>query len=323
MKTKLLKIQLLLFAFGWAVVCSARSVRIVSDGSDFSDRLLRAVQSVDTVALDGSQGEFVLGHTVVCKNLKNKTILGINKAQLRTRFQMTETIASALDSLGIRGMSTAGEGGVLSNGVKVREEREWRTRQYLIDLFDDQQETFRSAGGLQLSYCTNITVRGLMLQGPGSVDVGGNDLIGIDHSTRIHIDSCDLRDGLDGNMDIVFQSDSVTVTNCTFGYTALSYDHMNSNLIGAGDRFDEDRGKLHVTYSDCTWLEGCRQRMPMVRFGVVRLVRCKWLCHTSYPVVDVRKEAHVTIEDGFFGEGVQIPYRIDPTATCEIVRNVE
>ena len=76
----MLKIQLLLLALGWAVVCSARSVRIVSDGRDFSDRLLLAVQSADTVVLDGSQGEFVLDHTVVCKKLKNKMILGINKA---------------------------------------------------------------------------------------------------------------------------------------------------------------------------------------------------------------------------------------------------
>lgn len=323
MKRKWCEIVLICVCAGAVLPAWGRSVRIAADGSDMADSLLCAIQHYDTVWIDGSQGDLVLGHTVVCKHLQDKAIIGVNHATLRTKFRLTDAIKTALDSMGIRGMSTAGEGGILSNGAKVREEREWRTRQYLIDLFDDPKETFRSSGCIQLSHCRNILVKGLQFQGPGAVDAGGNDLIGMDHSKHIRIDSCDLRDGMDGNMDIVFLSDSVRVTHCTFGYSDLSYDHMNSNLIGAGDRFEEDRGLLHVTYEDCTWLDGCRQRMPMARFGTVQLIRCRWLCHTPHPAVDARKEAKITIIDGFFGEGVEKPYRTVPTATCEIIHNAE
>lgn len=322
MEKCLREILLLIWVFSLLPV-HGRSVVLMSDGKDFAERLKAAVERNDTVYLDGANGAFVIEKTVVLKYQKNKSIIGLHKACLQTKFRLDDAIKTALDSMGIRGMSTAGEGGVLSNGVSVREEREWRTRQYLIDLLHDPAETFRSSGCLQLSHCENIQVNGLGLQGPGSVDVGGNDLIGMDHSRHICVENCDLRDGMDGNMDIVFLSDSVTVRNCTFGYTDLSYDHMNSNLIGAGDRFDADRGLLHVVFEDCSWLDGCRQRMPMVRYGVVRLVRCRWLCSTPYPAVDVRKEANVRIEDGLFGEGVAIPYRVDPTGKCEIIKNVE
>ncbi len=297
----------------------ARNVTIVSDGRDFSDRLLAAVEVNDTVFLDGGNGVFVLHHTVVLKHLKDKALIGLNEACLQTEFRLTDEIKSALDSMGIRGMSTAGKGGVLSNGMRVREEREWRTRQYLIDLYDDQHEHCRSAGGLQVSHCRNMLIKGLRIQGPGAVDVGGNDLIGMDHSTHIRIEDCHLRDGMDGNMDIIAQSDSIWVSRCTFGYTELSYDHMNSNLVGAGDGFEADRGLLHVTYEDCTWLEGCRQRMPMARYGVVRLIRCKWLCTSDFPAVDARKEAKISIEDGLFGEGIKVPFRVAEDARCDTI----
>lgn len=284
-----------------------------------SDSLLTAIRSHDTVILDGSAGEFILGHTVVLKSLENKTITGTHGACLRTRFRLTEAIRAMLDSAGVMQQSTAGEGGTLSNGQHVREQRELITRQLFIDRFNDPEETFRAAGCLQFSYCRNITVRGLRFQGPGAVDVGGNDLLGMNHSMYITVDSCVFMDGLDGNLDITSQSDSILVSHCYFGYSALSYDHMNSNLIGATDRAVADRGKLHVTYAHCTWGEGCRQRMPMVRFGTILLDHCRWECTTSHPAVDVRREATVTIISPSFGPGIKTSYRCAPDAQC-IVR---
>ena len=294
------------------------ALTITSNGQDMSDSLLSAIRTYDTVVLDGSKGEFVLGHTVVLKHLKNKTITGTHDACLRTRFRITPEIRRMLDSADVMSLSNAGEGGVLSNGMRVHEQRELRTRQLLIDRFDDPEESFRSSGGIQLSHCRNVTIRGLRLQGPGAIDVSGNDLLGMDHSMYITVDSCVLMDGMDGNMDITSQSDSITVSRCYFGYTALSYDHMNSNLIGAADRVEADRGKLHVTYSRCTWGEGCRQRMPMVRFGTILLDHCRWECSTEHPAVDVRREATVIIVSPSFGPGIKIPYRTAPDAQCII-----
>ena len=292
------------------------ALTITSNGADMSDSILSAVRSHDTVILDGSKGEFVLGHTVVLKHLENKTIIGTHDACLRTRFRITPEIRAMLDSADIMRFPTAGEGGVLSNGMRVREQRELKTRQLFIDRFNDPEESFRSSGGIQLSHCRDIIVRGLHLQGPGAIDVGGNDLLGMDHSTRIFIDSCVFMDGMDGNLDITSQSDSITVSHCYFGYSERSYDHMNSNLVGAADRVVADRGKLHVTYAYCTWGEGCRQRMPMVRFGTILLDHCRWECTTEHPAVDARRESTVTIISPSFGPGIKIPYRSAPDARC-------
>jgi pectate lyase len=294
------------------------ALTITSTGADMSDSLLSAVRRHDTVILDGSKGEFIIGHTIVLKHLEHKTIIGTHEACLRTRFRISKDIRVMLDSADVMRLSTAGEGGVLSNGMKVREQRELKTRQLLIDRFNDPEETFRASGGIQLSHCRYMSISGLRLQGPGAIDVSGNDLIGMDHSTHIRIDSCVLMDGMDGNLDITSQSDSITISHCYFGYSELSYDHMNSNLIGAADRVVADRGKLHVTYAYCTWGEGCRQRMPMVRFGTILLDHCRWTCTTSHPVVDVRREATVIIDSPSFGSGVRIPYRTAPDAQCII-----
>ena len=216
------------------------ALTITSNGADMSDSLLAAVRTHDTVILDGSAGEFLLGHTVVLKHLHNKTIIGTHDACLRTRFRLTKDIRAMLDSADVMSFSTGGEGGVLSNGQKVREQRELKTRQLFIDRFNDPEESFRASGCIQLSHCRDIIVRGLHLQGPGAIDVGGNDLLGMDHSTRIFIDSCVFMDGMDGNLDITSQSDSITVSYCYFGYSERSYDHMNSNLVGAADRVDAE-----------------------------------------------------------------------------------
>ncbi|MBQ9295839.1 MAG: hypothetical protein IJ204_01425 [Paludibacteraceae bacterium] len=292
------------------------ALTVTSNGMDMSDSLLSAITHNDTLFLDGSNGEFVLGHTVVLKYLNNKTIIGTHGACLRTRFCLTADIRSMLDSAGVMSLSTAGEGGRLSNGQMVREQRERQTRQLFIDRFRDPGESFRSSGGIQLSHCRFITIRGLRMQGPGAVDVSGNDLLGMDHSVHITIDSCVFMDGMDGNLDITSQSDSVYISRCYFGYSERSYDHMNSNLVGAADRVVADRGKLHVTYAYCTWGEGCRQRMPMVRFGTILLDHCRWTCTTDHPVVDVRREAIVIIDHPSFGEGVLTPYRCAPDAQC-------
>lgn len=297
---------------------ASSAVTIWSNGADMSDSLLSAIRANDTLILDGANGEFVIGHTIVMKHLSGKTIIGINDACLRTHFRMTEDLHALLDSAGVMKLSTSGGGGLLSNGASVREQREWKTRQLLIDRLKDEEESFRSAGCLQISHCRYMSVRGLRFLGPGAVDVSGNDLLGMDHSMHIMVDSCVFMDGMDGNLDITSQSDSIYISHCYFGYSGLSYDHMNSNLVGAADRVVADRGKLHVTYAWCTWGEGCRQRMPMVRFGTILLDHCRWECHTMHPVIDARRESTVIIEQPYFGLGVKTPYRSADSAIVKI-----
>ena len=63
-----------------------------------SDSLLCAIARYDTVVLDGAAGDFIVGHTIVLRHMRHKTLMGINKACLRTRFCLTNEIRVMLDS---------------------------------------------------------------------------------------------------------------------------------------------------------------------------------------------------------------------------------
>ena len=251
------------------------ALTITSNGADMSDSLLAAIRTHDTVILDGTKGEIILDHTVVLKHLEHKTIIGTHDACLRSRFRVTKDIRAMLDSAHVMDLSTAGDGGLLSNGMMVREQRERETRQLLIDRFNDPDETFRSSGGIQLSHCRHITIRGLRIQGPGAIDVSGNDLLGMDHSMYILIDSCVLMDGMDGNMDITSQSDSITISHCYFGYSELRSERpigwrriaancMSPMRIVLGER---------VVNNECRWCVSVLFSWIIADGNVLRLIR--------------------------------------------------
>lgn len=79
----------------------AQAITILSNGAEMSDSLLSAIRTHDTIVLDGSAGEFVIGHTIVLMYLDRKTIIGTHGACLRTRFRLTEDIHAMLDSAGV------------------------------------------------------------------------------------------------------------------------------------------------------------------------------------------------------------------------------
>ena len=177
-------------------------------------------------------------------------------------------------------MSTSsGTGGILSNGHRVGEEAEYQTRQIIINMTNDAEEKYRSAGVLTLFRCQNIIIRNLKFVGPGSIDVGGSDLLSCRASKNCWIDHCDFTDGMDGNFDITQSSDFNTVSWCTFSYTERSYMHQNTNLIGYSDR--EPTGFLNTTFAFNWWGPGCVQRMPMVRVGKIHMLNNYFSCTTQ------------------------------------------
>ena len=100
---------------------------------------------------------------------------------------------------------------------------------------------------------------------------------------RIWVDHCDFQDGVDGNLDCQHGSDFITISWCRFRYLIAPWsggsgganDHRYTNLIGSSDKnADEDEGHLRITYASCWWDEGCRERMPRIRFGQVHIVNC-------------------------------------------------
>jgi len=285
---------------------SADSIILKSTGGDMRNKISSALKKHDIIILDGSAGDFTVSYTIDMNGLQDKTIVGINGARLCSRFSVTDEIRAVLDKAGVMNAKTSsGTGGILTNGAKVREEREFCTRQTLIDFTGDSLETYRRAGIFGIKDCNNIIVRNLKFVGPGSCDVGGSDLISATNTTHLWVDHCDFTDGMDGNFDITNECDFVTVSWCTFSYTDRSYDHRNTNLIGGNDKHLADEGKLHVTFANCVWGKDCSQRMPMVRYGMVHLLNNYYNCPGNSAAVNPRINSTVFVEGNFFAAGVK------------------
>ena len=315
--------------FGWAVSASftsgddyeltggdsGRTVVLRSNGTDMREDIIKAVKDYDTVVFDGSGGDFIVSQAIRFSGLRGKTLLGVNGAGIRTEFTVTPELTALLDAKGVKAMSDQGGGGVLSNGVRVAEERELNTRQAIIDYSGDSSEKYRNSGLFSLNACEDFIIRNLALVGPGPIDVGGADLLTISNGSKhIWVDHCSFTDGMDGNFDINTRSDFITVSWCSFSYTDRAYDHKASNLIGnSNDPVRQGADNLNITFACCVWGEGCEVRMPVVTFGKVHVLNCLYDCAGNYaPAVNAKYEAEVLVEgtskkkaDELFGRSSQ------------------
>ncbi|MBR0038190.1 MAG: hypothetical protein IJP70_11215 [Bacteroidales bacterium] len=293
-------------ATGGNAVSNPKSITLQSNGAgkDMRTAITNAIKNYQIIILDGSNGDFEISKKIELTSLSNKTIVGINGARICTQFYVTDEIKALLDSKNVLSASTSsGTGGTLSNGTSVSEEREYLTRQALIDYTGDKTEAYRHAGVIYLSKCTNIIFRNLQFVGPGPVDVGGYDCMSCLNSKHVWVDHCDFTDGLDGNFDITSGADFVTCSWCTFSYTERAYDHKNTNLVGSSD--SESSG-LNVTYAFCEWGSGCNARMPMARFGMIHLLNNYYNCAgNGSPAINPRKNSKFLIEGNYFEKGVK------------------
>ncbi|MBE6340407.1 MAG: hypothetical protein E7069_06700 [Bacteroidales bacterium] len=284
---------------------SSNTITLVSDGEgvDMRSKIISAINNYSVIILDGSNGDFTISATMSFSSKSNKTIVGVNNARLCTKFYLTDEIKTALDAANVKSASSTSGGGTLSNGKSVSEQREYLTRQTIINLTGDASESCQKAGIFSFSSCTNIIMRNLVLVGPGPCDVGGNDLLSLTGSKHFWVDHCELTDGIDGNFDITKSSDFNTVTWCIFNYTDRAYDHMNSNLIGSSD--SEDAAYLNTTMACNIWGYKCNQRMPMARAGNIHLVNNFYDCAGNSVAVNPRKNSEFLVENCYFATGVK------------------
>ena len=281
-------------------------VVLKSNGQDMRQTIEDAIQQHDVVVLDGSNGEFFVSRNVNV-SVSGKTLLGINNACIRTQWHVTDEIKATLDAAGVPSMRTSGGGGTLPNGQRVREEAEYNTRKMIIEMTGDNKESYRKSGILSLIECQNIVIRNIMFRGPGSIDVGGNDLMSCVNKTKnCWIDHCAFIDGMDGNFDITGMSDFITVSWCTFSYTEHSYMHQNTNLVGYSDR--EVPGYLNTTFAFCWWGTGCKQRMPMVRVGKIHMLNNYFTSTTANNCINPRVNSAFLIEGNYIEKGVKRYY---------------
>jgi pectate lyase len=163
-------------------------------------------------------------------------------------------------------------------------------------------------GGLYLYRSQNVIIRNLTIK--GSTD----DNMGLLLSSNIWIDHCTFVDAKDGNLDIRRASDNITVSWCKFYYQS-NQTHALSCLLGSNDRETDCEGKLHVTFHHNWWAEGCKERMPSVRWGTVHLYNNYYSCAGNNYCARIRLNAQARIENNVY-EGVRNPWEVyitDPT----------
>lgn len=171
-----------------------------------------------------------------------------------------------------------------------------------------------SSGILYFDRCHNIVLQNLTFLGPGAFDRDANDNLCVSRSTHIWVDHCDFQDGMDGNFDCNSGSDLITVSWCRFRYLKQPWpkladddnpdhnsDHRFSNLWGSSDRDTiNSQGRLRTTFDHCWWDEGCRARMPFVRFGQIHLLNCLYSSSVASVYVQSRFRSNVLAEGCVF-----------------------
>lgn len=151
--------------------------------------------------------------------------------------------------------------------------------------------------GLYIKDQTNVIVRNLAIK---KVVADNGDAIGIQKSTNVWVDHCDLssdrsngKDYYDGLLDITHASDWVTVSNTYF------HDHYKNSLVGHSDSNSaEDTGKLHVTYANNYW-SNVGSRLPSVRFGTAHIYN-NYYADVETSGINTRMGAQVLVESTAF-----------------------
>ena len=356
-------------AGGSATVDGKKIIVLVSDGtSDKASAILSAITDNDIIVFDGSgtSTDFQVYAQITLRNLSGKTLLGINGARLCTRWHMTDVIKSWLNAVetssgsGVSNASTAsGTGGSFwlkniagedSLEITIDEEGEWLTRMTLANkgqkLFEDwrdggyegeepensyflRTERYRKSGIFYIEGCENVIIRNISFVGPGSVDVGGVDLISaINGTNHVWVDHCEFIDGQDGNFDITNYSDYITVSWCHFHYTDRSYVHQNTNLVGSGDdkarntSATGDYGKLNTTFAYNEWGENCRSRMPMGRAGKIHMLNNWYNCAgNTENAINPRLNSEYLVEGNYFASGVTKTFKANSSVGVSVSDN--
>lgn len=283
------------------------SITLKASGEDDYNALSDAIRRYPVVILDGSAGDFVVSKYINF-GASNRTVVGINNARIGTKFYVSDDIRKLMDDNNVNSLSTSsGTGGTLSNGVAVGEARETKVRQLLIDYLGDSSEEYRKAGIFNISDRSNIIIRNIHFVGPGSIDVGGYDLMSVrDGAHHIWVDHCRFTDGMDGNLDVTVKADFVTISWCVFDYTERSYDHKVSNLVaGSDDASKQGEDNLNITFANNMWGDRCEGRMPMARFGTIHLLNNYYNCPNCGSSVNPRKNSEFLIEGNYFEKGVK------------------
>lgn len=128
----------------------------------------------------------------------------------------------------------------------------------------------------------NVIIRNLIFEGPGAYDTDGRDNLCSDGCIKLWVDHCEFQDGTDGNFDLKGNTDNVTISWCKFTYLKPptpggpggSDDHRFSDLVGSSSSAAPSDGHYSITFQNCYWADGCRERMPRARNAELHILNC-------------------------------------------------
>lgn len=135
----------------------------------------------------------------------------------------------------------------------------------------------------------NVIIRNLIFEGPGAYDIDGRDNLKADGCTNLWVDHCEFQDGIDGNFDNKGNTDNVTISWCKFTYlkpaisggSGGSNDHRFSNLVGSSSSNAPADGHYSITFQNCYWGNGCKERMPRARNAELHILNCYYSTDVS------------------------------------------
>ncbi|KAF6824559.1 pectate lyase [Colletotrichum musicola] len=153
--------------------------------------------------------------------------------------------------------------------------------------------------GFFVSKAENVILRNLKIS---KVKASAGDAIGIQASSKVWVDHCDLssdkthgKDYYDGLLDITHASMAVTVSN------TYIHDHYKGSLVGHSDsNAAEDTGKLYVTYAN-NHFSNIGSRNPSIRFGNVHIFN-NYAEKIETSGVNTRMGAQVLVESSVFSD---------------------
>ena len=287
---------------------AATIITLKSNGKDMRDVIVAALKSYDIVILDGSDGIFPISTTMHLDSLRNKTIVGVNGAHLRSIEQMTPEILEYIEANKDKYMNDAPDGrGKFHMPFKSSFNNANRTayayRRALYDYTGDREEKLCHSGMFSFNNgCENIIMRNLAFEGTGVFRSLADNMIRITtRSNHIWIDHCSFTDPSRCCLSYASGADFVTVSRCIFCYTERSGKHTLGILISSSDHQPDDVGHLNMTIANC-YLENVWARQPMGRYGHVHVLNNYHNC-VGGTGINPRTESTFLIEGNYFEDG--------------------
>jgi pectate lyase len=171
-------------------------------------------------------------------------------------------------------------------------------------------------GGFDIDGKNNIIIRNLNISyvdnTQGSTDPWTDGITMQNGTHHVWVDHCNFFDSPDGLCDPTKQSNYITISWNKFYYTAAkTQPHNFTNLVGSSDTAYADRGKLKETFHHNWWTNGCKERMPRVRFGQVHVFNNYYsnLASSAY-CQGVGNECQIRVENNYYnGSTITNPWK--------------